>query len=153
MGNTQTGLSGKVARMRLFGLGLFVAGLTAGGPLSTARAADLSLALTAPFAKEGPGSHMAAEASTGWESDYSVRKMAHVSLSAVGTEAFLKVGQALNKNHEITFLNRILASSMMLGVGLGKEVYDARITGLPINTRDLGFDALGIRERRKIGVS
>ena len=143
MGNTQTGLSGKVARLRLFGLGLFVAGLTAGGPLSTARAADLSLAI-APFAKEGTVVHVAAEASTGWESDYSVRKMAHVSLSAVGTEAFLKVGQAFNKSHEITFLNRVLSSSLMLGVGLGKEVYDARITGLPINTRDLGFDAIGI---------
>lgn len=74
-----------------------------------------------------------------------VDKAAHFGLAAVSTAAFIRCGQIVNPQHNITWQNRLLSSGIVTALSVTKEVDDKRRKGdKEMDRGDLAADAGGI---------
>ncbi|MBF0442627.1 MAG: hypothetical protein HQK54_12040 [Oligoflexales bacterium] len=70
-------------------------------------------------------------------------KAAHLGLSSVGVESFMKICQVYDKDKKIPGWCRIGASTGMIGIGILKEVADKQHGG-KFDTQDLTADIIGV---------
>jgi len=71
-------------------------------------------------------------------------KILHLTVSAVGAAGLIKLGQTINQKHNITILNRIISSILMLGAGYSKELYDQIQPDNKFDNQDMQANLLGV---------
>jgi uncharacterized protein YfiM (DUF2279 family) len=71
-------------------------------------------------------------------------KAAHFSVSSLGVATSLKFSQWLHPKKKVTPVARILASSILLSLGLAKELKDAERNGTSLDAGDMAANVTGV---------
>ena len=71
-------------------------------------------------------------------------KILHFSLSSFMTSSSIRMGQAINDKHKVTWMNRTISSALVFTIGYYKEVYDSTQPYNKFDSEDIRANVFGI---------